>query len=245
MIHHSIMKKYLPIAGFVTGLLAFPASAALNAYLAETVAPAKKQGAVQVGNLRWLCQGSRCTISGPWPNPGVGACKALAQQVGAVKSYGHANKKLTAAELQQCNTGVAVGSTGPTGNPPTPSKPTPAPGASATSPIGPVPKKQSIKSPVPITGGKPAETVKPAETRRAAPAATKATESGGATGVRTAALSFTGIGRPLLGPRSAVAVRVTTPTIVFAGTGRLPPRTEIAPMHVNTAPLSFTGNGSF
>jgi len=165
MIHHDIMKKYLPIGlgGLVIGLLVFPASAALNAYLAETVAPAKKQGAVQVDNLKWQCQGTRCTISGPWPNPAVGTCKALAQQVGAIKSYGHANKQLTPAELQQCNAGLAAAPAGQTGSPQrTPSMQTPAPGTGATSQA---PKTQSIEPPIPSTGGKPAETVKPGETR--------------------------------------------------------------------------------
>ena len=157
---HTI-ERYLPIAvfGLVIGLLAFPTSAALNAYVAETVDPAKKQGTVQVGNLKWQCQGTRCTISGPWPKPAVGACKDLARQVGEIKSYGHANKQLTPAELKRCNAGLAGSSQR------TPSKQTPAAGTGTTSPIGPPSRNQPIKSPVPTTGGKPAETVEPGETR--------------------------------------------------------------------------------
>lgn len=77
-------------------------------YVAETVAPAKHQGAVSAGGVAWQCSGGRCTAAGPWPAPGVGACKALAQQVGALKSYGHPQQRLGAHELQQCNSAVAT-----------------------------------------------------------------------------------------------------------------------------------------
>ncbi len=82
-------------------------------YLAETVTPAKHQGAVSAGGVAWQCSGGRCTAAGPWPAPGVGACKALAQQVGALKSYGHPQQRLGAHELQQCNSAAAT--TTPTG----------------------------------------------------------------------------------------------------------------------------------
>ena len=78
-------------------------------YRAETRARSKKQGKVQAGGLVWQCQGNACTISGPWPAPAVGACQALARQVGPMQSYGHAGKKLSARQLKQCNAGIASG----------------------------------------------------------------------------------------------------------------------------------------
>ena len=75
-------------------------------YRAETRARSKKQGKVQAGGLAWQCQGNACTISGPWPTPAVGACQALARQVGPMRSYGHAGKKLSARQLKQCNAGL-------------------------------------------------------------------------------------------------------------------------------------------
>ncbi len=75
-------------------------------YTAETEDLVKKQGKVRAGGLSWTCKGKRCAITGPWPTPGVSACKALAKEVGQIKSYGHAKKKLNAAQLNQCNADV-------------------------------------------------------------------------------------------------------------------------------------------
>lgn len=91
------------------GVLALPAAAATEyTYTAETLAPAQKQGIVKAGGLSWRCQGARCTVTGPWASPGVGACKALAREVGEIRSYGRAGRQLAAAELRQCNAGVAA-----------------------------------------------------------------------------------------------------------------------------------------
>lgn len=72
-------------------------------YVARTVAPATRTGAVSAGGLSWQCSGSECRIGGPWPQPGVGACAALAGQVGRIASYGRAGAMLDAAQLGQCN----------------------------------------------------------------------------------------------------------------------------------------------
>ena len=77
-------------------------------YTALTVHPAAVQGTVVAGGLSWHCQSTVCKIRGPWPTPGVIACKALAQRVGKIKSYGHSAAHLTAQQLQQCNATVAA-----------------------------------------------------------------------------------------------------------------------------------------
>jgi hypothetical protein len=77
-------------------------------YVAETNAPAVEQGAVTASGVQWQCQGVRCTASGPWPKPEVAACKALANEVGRIKSYGHKGARLNAAQLAECNTTAAA-----------------------------------------------------------------------------------------------------------------------------------------
>jgi len=76
-------------------------------YTAKTSQAVKKQGKVRAGKLTWVCKSNACVIKGPWPTPGVGACAALARQVGRISSYGHPSKKLSMSQLNQCNAGVA------------------------------------------------------------------------------------------------------------------------------------------
>lgn len=226
IIYYTIMKKYLSIglSGLVWGLLAFPASAALNTYLAETLVSARKQGAVQVGNLKWQCLGTRCTISGPWPNPGVGACKALAQEVGAIKSYGHANKQLTAAELQQCNVGLTA-----------------APASSTDS---------KPKNPNEQKGQQTADNAAPPQSSRGArPAAEGATL--GSAGpfaprtIRTAALRLTGTGATAAIGSGFTPVALRTQRLTLTGTGATAAvGAGFTPRSLRTAPLAITGTGS-
>ena len=84
-------------------LLAGEAHAQAYQYVARTVAPATRTGAVTAGSLTWQCTGSECRISGPWPAPGVSACAALAGQVGRIASYGRSGAMLTTEQLAQCN----------------------------------------------------------------------------------------------------------------------------------------------
>jgi hypothetical protein len=116
-VKRSLVVLYaLPLAT-LGGQQAIPAakSVATFQYGAETTAPARRQGAVSASGINWNCQDSRCTTSGSWATPAVGACNALAQQVGPVRSYGHQGGMLTPGELQQCNAGVPTNvGTGPT-----------------------------------------------------------------------------------------------------------------------------------
>ena len=75
-------------------------------YTAATYSEATRQGTVNAAGIPWQCRGSRCTVSGPWPQPGVTACRALAQQVGRIKSYGHPGASLNATQLAECNNGT-------------------------------------------------------------------------------------------------------------------------------------------
>jgi hypothetical protein len=77
-------------------------------YVGETSAPAQRQGPVRAGGVDWQCSGARCTGRGPSATPGVRTCKALAQQVGVLKAYGHAKQRLGANELAQCNGAAAA-----------------------------------------------------------------------------------------------------------------------------------------
>ncbi|MEE2566185.1 CC_3452 family protein [Hyphobacterium marinum] len=94
------MRLFLIVLGFA---LSSPALAQTYSYTARTAAPAMETGAVQAGTLTWQCSGSACTISGPWPNPGVGACAQLAAQIGRITEYGHPGARLDAAGLARCN----------------------------------------------------------------------------------------------------------------------------------------------
>lgn len=78
-------------------------------YKAETrAAEAAEQGVVTASGLSWDCTGNRCTISGPWPSPGVTACKSLARIIGAIEYYGLTNERkyLDAKQLGECNIGA-------------------------------------------------------------------------------------------------------------------------------------------
>lgn len=88
-------------------------------YTATTGAPVRRSGSVTAGTLTWTCSGTTCTIRGPWPQPGVAACAALAREIGRIVSYGRPGAMLNAAQLTQCNGNLSL--------PPPPSPPPPPP----------------------------------------------------------------------------------------------------------------------
>src|SRR5262249_18748057 len=98
------------LATVCVGLSANPAFAQGGpfTYTAHTSAPVARTGAVTAGALTWTCSGSDCTIHGPWLAPAPSACAALAAQVGHIESYGRPGAVLNAAQLAQCNAGVAA-----------------------------------------------------------------------------------------------------------------------------------------
>lgn len=76
-------------------------------YEARVEGVVRMQGRVTTrSGLSWSCGGDRCTISGPWPAPGVGACQELARIIGRIALYGRPGALLSAAELVECNAGA-------------------------------------------------------------------------------------------------------------------------------------------
>lgn len=74
-------------------------------YTAETHEPARRQGTVVAGGFVWTCEGATCTITGPSVRPAVGACRALAQQVGPIRAYGRPEAMLSPSDIASCNAG--------------------------------------------------------------------------------------------------------------------------------------------
>jgi len=72
-------------------------------YVATTSGKARRQGKVNASGIVWMCQGTRCTISGPWPKPSVTACRKLASLVGPIRSYGRTGHYLSVNYMRQCN----------------------------------------------------------------------------------------------------------------------------------------------
>jgi hypothetical protein len=88
-------------------------------YTARTAAPVRRSGAVTASGITWACQGTSCTVTGPWPQPGVGACTALMREVGRITAYGRQGAMLNTAQLAQCNASLL--------SPPPPPAPPPPP----------------------------------------------------------------------------------------------------------------------
>jgi hypothetical protein len=128
----------------IAAFVATPAAAQQYQYVARTEAPATRQGAVTAGLLTWQCQGSACTIGGPWPRPAAAACAQLAREVGRIVSYGRQGSMLDAAGLATCNAGLAAAAPVRlpprvvTGGPLITVQPRPQPTQPAATPSGPI-----------------------------------------------------------------------------------------------------------
>ena len=85
-------------------LLAFsaaPASASANLYRAELAKPASSQRFV-VRDLLWSCAGDSCTATQTTSRPATD-CAALADKVGALRSFAVAGQPLASDALEKCN----------------------------------------------------------------------------------------------------------------------------------------------
>jgi len=103
------MKSPVFIVGFLLVYLNISAAhAATFNYTATTRDEVKKSGVVIASGLSWRCRNKSCTITGPWPTPGIGACASLRKEVGEIVSYGHPGRKLSSTQLVQCNKGTAT-----------------------------------------------------------------------------------------------------------------------------------------
>jgi hypothetical protein len=194
-------------------------------YTATIASAAKVQGNVVAAGITWNCQGTRCTTSGPWPTPGVGACAALSKIVGTVTAYGHPAKQLTAVDLQTCNQGgSATGANIAVTTPMTAQK------LGTAKPVTPPPPGSSGAAPPPASGAPPPPPS--SETPRTGPVSlrTSAFQVSG-TGALAAALPFT--------PKN-----VRTAAFQVNGTGSTAFGTTFTPKVVRTAPMTVTGTGS-
>ena len=108
--------------------MAVAASAADVSYLAETASTARRQGAVNAGEVAWQCDGVRCVGIGPWATPPVGVCTALVREVGTLRMFA----QYSSAEVGACNAAANVGAPhAPKAAPPAkgpPAKPPPGSG---------------------------------------------------------------------------------------------------------------------
>jgi hypothetical protein len=233
--------------------VATPAVAQQYQYVARTEAPAARQGAVTAGPLTWQCQGSACTIGGPWPAPGVPACAALAREVGRITAYGRQGAMLNAQQLATCNAGIAavaptlrlpprVIAGGPLivvrPQPQSPQQPQPQPQAQEQpqSPPQSQPQAQEQPQPAPESQSQAEEQPQPApppppqEQPQPAPS--------GPVAVTTPELSF--IVNPEATERPAdVSVDVATPELSFVVNAEAAPTAPPEIVSVTTPELSF------
>jgi hypothetical protein len=228
------MRAFARLSALSVAVLIVISGAALADFLytATLKTTSRIQGKVIASGITWVCQGSACTTSGPWPVPGVSACAALAQQVGEITAYGYPGNQLSAADLATCNKGVA------------------APQLQLKVPVILTQPKSGAQPPAP----KPApsqQQPQPQPQQQAktppAPAGTAASGPFVPKTVRTETLRITGTGalpRTDFGPFTPQSLRTTTLTIT--GTGEFP-RTDFgtfSPKAVRTDPLTITGTGS-
>lgn len=80
---------------------AVPASATANQYCAELAKPASAQRFV-VRDLIWSCAGESCTATQTTSRPATD-CAALADKVGALRSFAVGGQTLANDALEKCN----------------------------------------------------------------------------------------------------------------------------------------------
>jgi hypothetical protein len=93
-------------AVLVLGGLAGVGEAKVFQYTATLATPVAAPGMVRAGVFNWKCEGTSCSINGPWAEPAVGHCKPLAKQVGKITAFGHPEAQLDAKGLEECNAEV-------------------------------------------------------------------------------------------------------------------------------------------
>ena len=85
------------------------AFAADVSYVAETASTSRRQGAVNVGNVAWQCDGVKCVGIGPWATPPMALCVALAREVGTLRVFA----QFPPRDVAVCNEAAASGGTAP------------------------------------------------------------------------------------------------------------------------------------
>jgi hypothetical protein len=77
-------------------------------YTAQTQQPMAKNAVIVADGISWQCQGDSCRAANEVKTPAPQTCRALALQVGALRSFSVAGQALSAGELAQCNAGSAL-----------------------------------------------------------------------------------------------------------------------------------------
>ena len=228
-------------------------------YTADTNEVAKKQGVLKLGNFSWGCQGLRCTAKSTAPTPDVAGCKALAEQIGQIKSYGHPAKQLSAEELKQCNAGIALAA-GPNVQPVNPGtvpqvgqtqKPQQSSGQQqgGSDPNQPAKTPAGQSSPSQQSSGQQQSGSQPNQAGKTPAGATPAGSSpagttAGFTPIRisTARLSYNGLGSSG-GPAPFAPVRHRTGGLAYTGLGGASGPPIFTPVRLRTGTLTYTGTG--
>ncbi|HEY8241916.1 MAG TPA: hypothetical protein VII68_00535 [Casimicrobiaceae bacterium] len=105
---------------------AAPVFAADVSYHAETVSTAKRQGAINAGNVAWQCDGVKCVGIGPWATPPPSLCVALAREVGPFRVFA----QFAPRDVAACNDSASgSGPAAPKAAPPAKAPPKAAPGS--------------------------------------------------------------------------------------------------------------------
>jgi hypothetical protein len=198
--------------------------AAVFAQSAQTAERATVQGPTTVLGVKWTCSASRCVASRQAEAidaSAIPACRALAQAVGPLRAFHTGKRKLTAAELAECN------------------KRTPelaridpkiriTPPAAVASPV-----KKLVPLPAPLRTPLPAPP----------PTPPPADASGTRTAFRTPALIVSGTGQVNTQPAFEPMQFRATPSIVVTGTGSLTAAPPFTPMRFRSDPIQVTGTG--
>jgi hypothetical protein len=101
--------------------VAAPAFAADVSYHAETASTAKRQGAINVGNVAWQCDGVKCVGIGPWATPPASLCVGLAREVGPFRVFA----QFAPRDVEACNEAASAAPVAP----PTKAPPKAGPGS--------------------------------------------------------------------------------------------------------------------
>ena len=180
-----------------------PLRAPLSVAFSYTAVPAKppsaRTGKVLASGINWTCDKSACTASGPWLQPSVGACAALAREIGPIGSYGRKGAYLTPAQLEQCNRNA------------TPVAAPDAPSESADPAPKPLPKPET--TPAPRPAGLPIDV---AELSIIGGAQGAAAAPAGIVPIRAPELSLVG-GTVGPAPEAARTISITVPELSLSG----------------------------
>ncbi len=239
--------------------------------VAYTQVSAHHQGAFKASGVNWTCKASHCSASAMPAAVAapLTACRELAREVGAIRSFKVANHALNPQELQQCNSVVAVAeaakpnakkpqvATKPTTTPDT------APSASLHSkrlitaddltpraqPLPDAPQRAtaSPRTPSTNTTGSPSAVAKPTTTTHPVkkPADAKGTTQAAAQGdgVATPQPSPAGTAAPSAPGSRSYPVSIRTEAMAVTGTGRLIDRLAYTRKDIRTEAMTVTGTG--